>query len=262
MNAAPPPSRRGPLVVAAVLALVIASFVSLDLRWADFLAPDALRKMFTFGVSFFPPEMAPAFLRKTLGATAETFAMSLLGTVIAAVFGLLLALPASAKGGAAARGLHGTARLLLNALRSIPELVWASLLLIAAGLGPFPGTLALALHTTGVLGRLFADCIENAAPEPALALRVRGVGGVRVFLFATLPQVLPQLMSYSLYRWENNIRAAAVLGVVGAGGLGQMLYYHLGLFQMRETCTVLIAMVLLVAAVDAASYAVRRHLSR
>ena len=264
-TASPPthqPPRRGPWVVVAVLALVIASFVSLDLRWADFVAPDALRKMFAFGVSFFPPETAPAFLRKTLGATAETFAMSLLGTVIAAVLGLMLALPASAKGGVAARSLHGVARLVLNALRSIPELVWASLLLIAAGLGPFPGTLALALHTTGVLGRLFADCIENAAPEPGLALRVRGVGSVRVFLWATLPQVLPQLMSYSLYRWENNIRAAAVLGVVGAGGLGQMLYYHLGLFQMRETCTVLLAMMLLVAAVDAVSYAVRRGLAR
>lgn len=262
MSTASQTSRRGPLVVVAVLALVVASFVSLDLRWADFLALDALRKMFAFGVSFFPPETSPAFLRKTLGAVTETFAMSLLGTVIAAAFGLLLALPASAKGGAAARSLHGLARLLLNALRSVPELVWASLLLIAAGLGPFPGTLALALHTTGVLGRLFADCIENAAPEPALALRVRGVGGVRVFLWATLPQVLPQLMSYSLYRWENNIRAAAVLGVVGAGGLGQMLYYHLGLFQMHETCTVLLAMMLLVAAVDAVSYAVRRGLAR
>jgi phosphonate transport system permease protein len=188
--------------------------------------------------------------------------MSLLGTGLAVAFGLLLALPASAHGGPLAKFAYGSSRLLLNALRSIPELVWASLLLIAAGLGPFPGTLALALHTTGVLGRLFAENIENAAPEPAQALRVRGVVGARVFLWATLPQVLPQLMSYSLYRWENNIRAAAVLGVVGAGGLGQMLYYHLGLFQMRETCTVLIAMMLLVALVDGLSYAARRALGR
>jgi phosphonate transport system permease protein len=262
MSATVQPARRGVWVVAAVLALVFASFVSLDLRWADFLAPDALAKMAGFGASFMPPDTSGAFLRKTLAASAETFAMSLLGTAIAAVAGLLLALPASARGGLVARGAHGVARLLLNALRSIPELVWASLLLIAAGLGPFPGTLALALHTTGVLGRLFADCIENAAPEPALALRVRGVGATRVFLWATLPQVLPQLMSYSLYRWENNIRAAAVLGVVGAGGLGQMLYFHLGLFQMHQACTVLLAMMLLVAAVDAASYAARRVLSR
>ena len=91
---------------------------------------------------------------------------------------------------------------------------------------------------------------------------MRGVGRLRVFLFATLPQIWPQVISYTLYRWENNIRAAAVLGVVGAGGLGQMLYYHLGLFQMRESCTVLIAMMALVALVDALSYAARRWLNR
>jgi phosphonate transport system permease protein len=83
-----------------------------------------------------------------------------------------------------------------------------------------------------------------------------------VFLFATLPQIWPQVIAYTLYRWENNIRAAAVLGVVGAGGLGQMLYYHLGLFQTHESCTVLAAMVALVALVDALSFATRRWLSR
>jgi phosphonate transport system permease protein len=122
--------------------------------------------------------------------------------------------------------------------------------------------LALGLHTTGVLGRLFAESIENAPPGPAFALRVRGVGEGRVFWYATLPQILPQVLSYSLYRWENNIRAAAVLGVVGAGGLGQMLAFHMGLFQMGETSTVLIAMLALVALVDALSYAVRKALSR
>ncbi|HET7793578.1 MAG TPA: phosphonate ABC transporter, permease protein PhnE [Rhizobacter sp.] len=254
--------KKGLWIGAAVLALIVASFASLDLRWADFLAPSELAKIAAFGASFFPPETSPAFLRKTAGAAIETIAMSLLGTLLAALAGLALALPASAQEGTAARALRSAARLLLNALRSIPELVWASLLLIAAGLGPFPGTLALALHTTGVLGRLFAESIENAAPEPALALRVRGIGGARIFLWATLPQVLPQLVSYSLYRWENNIRAAAVLGVVGAGGLGQMLYFHLSLFQMHETCTVLIAMVGLVAAVDGLSYGLRQMLVR
>jgi phosphonate transport system permease protein len=88
------------------------------------------------------------------------------------------------------------------------------------------------------------------------------VGSGRVFLYATLPQVVPQLMSYSLYRWENNIRAAAVLGVVGAGGLGQLLVFHMGLFQMGKTATVLAAMLLLVVLVDALSYASRRVLTR
>jgi phosphonate transport system permease protein len=111
------------------------------------------------------------------------------------------------------------------------------------------------------LGRLFAEAIENAPPGPAFALRVRGVPSGRVFLYATLPQVLPQLLSYTLYRWENNIRAAAVLGVVGAGGLGQMLAFHMGLFQMGETSSILIAMLFLVALVDALSFASRRWLA-
>lgn len=135
-------------------------------------------------------------------------------------------------------------------------------MLISAGLGPFTGTLALALHTTGVLGRLFAEAIENAPPGPADALRVQGVPGGRVFWYATLPQVLPQLMSYTLYRWENNIRAAAVLGVVGAGGLGQLLAFHMGLFQMHKTATILATMLLMVAVVDAASHLSRRWLTR
>jgi phosphonate transport system permease protein len=134
--------------------------------------------------------------------------------------------------------------------------------LIAAGLGPFAGTLALGLHTAGVLGRLFAEAIENAPPEPGFALRLRGISETRIFLYASLPQVLPQLLSYTLYRWENNIRAAAVLGVVGAGGLGQMLAFHMGLFQMGETSSVLLAMMLLVALVDALSYLIRSALSR
>ena len=123
-------------------------------------------------------------------------------------------------------------------------------------------TLALALHTTGVLGRLFAEAIENSPQGPLVALRTQGIGSVRVFFYATLPMVLPQLISYTLYRWENNIRAAAVLGVVGAGGLGQLLMFHMSLFQMPKTATVLCAMLLLVAVVDATSYALRRALAR
>jgi phosphonate transport system permease protein len=188
--------------------------------------------------------------------------MSALGTLLAAVLGLALALPASRTHAGDPARWRGLTRLLLNALRSIPELVWAALLLISAGLGPFAGTLALALHTSGVLGRLFAEAIENAPEGPALALRVRGVGEGRVFWYATFVQVLPQLMSYTLYRWENNIRAAAVLGVVGAGGLGQMLAFHMGLFQMAETSSVLVAMLALVALVDAASHLARHAMSR
>ena len=248
--------------VSTLLLLVVLSFWSLDLQWGQFLSLDAARSMGRFVAEFFPPDLSPPFLRKLGWASLETLAMSALGTLMAAVAGLALALPASRLVEGQRAWARAPTRWLLNALRSIPELVWAALLLISAGLGPMAGTLALALHTTGVLGRLFAEALENAPPGPAQALRTQGVGSLRVVAYATLPQVLPQLMSYTLYRWENNIRAAAVLGVVGAGGLGQMLSFHMGLFQMGKTASILAAMLLLVALVDALSLLTRRLLTR
>ncbi len=247
---------------AGLLALVAASFWSLDLQWAQFVSADALARMGRFLRELLSPNLEARFWARLLPATLETLAMSVVGTLLAVVFGLLLALPASRTHAQDPARWRAASRLLLNALRSVPELMWAALLLVAAGLGPMAGTLALALHTTGVLGRLFAEAIENAPPGPGFALRVRGVGEGRVLLYATLPQVLPQLVSYTLYRWENNIRAAAVLGVVGAGGLGQMLAFHLGLFQMSATSSVLVAMIALVLAVDALSYLARASLNR
>lgn len=244
------------------IVFVLTSFWSLDLQWNQFLSLQAARDMGRFLGEFFPPETSPDFLRKVAVGAWETLAMSGLGTVLAAIGGLFLALPASRLVAGEKAWARGPTRLLLNALRAIPELVWAALLLISAGLGPFAGTMALALHTTGVLGRLFAEAVENAPTGPGDALRAQGVGQTRVFLYATLPQILPQLMSYTLYRWENNIRAAAILGVVGAGGLGQLLAFHMGLFQMGKTATVLGAMLILVAIVDAASHLSRRLLSR
>ena len=246
----------------ALVALTAASFWTLDLQWAKFLSPDAARRMGRFLGELLSPAANPAFLWKLTVASVETIAMSALGTLLAVIAGLALALPASRTHAADPARWRTPTRLVLNGLRSIPELMWAALLIIAAGLGPFAGTLALALHTTGVLGRLFAEAIENAPPGPAFALRAQGVPAGLVFLYSTLAQILPQLLSYTLYRWENNIRAAAVLGVVGGGGLGAMLAFHMGLFHMNETSAVLIAMILLVALVDFVSYLSRRLLQR
>ncbi len=243
----------------ALLALIIASFASLPLKWSELFSADALRSSMEFLHGFAPPELAGPFLYKIAVGTLETLSMSALGTAIALVLGIALALPASGRFGRTARAVI---RLKLNILRSIPELVWASILLIAAGLGPFAGTLALAAHTTGVLGRLFADALENLPPAPEATLRINGATPMAAFFYATLPQVLPQMLSYTLYRWENNIRAAAILGVVGAGGLGQMLKYHLSLFQMQQAASVIIAMLLMVALVDAISFWLRRMMTR
>ncbi|MGE3536475.1 MAG: phosphonate ABC transporter, permease protein PhnE [Candidatus Tectimicrobiota bacterium] len=222
-------------------------FFSLSGDWSGLLSWESASRMGELLRSFFPVAIEPAFLHKITFATLETLAISWLGTLLAMLAGLACALPAAGMWGVLARGL---ARLLLNALRAVPELVWAALLVIAAGLGPFPGTLALAFHTTGVLGRLFAEALENAPREPYLALRRHGVGAIAAFSYGLLPLIIPQLTSYTLYRWENNIRAAAVLGVAGAGGLGQLLYYHMGLFHFHETGTILLAMLILVSLVD------------
>ena len=247
------------LLMLGLIVLVLASFASLPLRFAEFFTAAAWSTIAEFLGGFAPPETGTAFLLKTLNAAIETLSMSALGTLLAVIAGLALALPAAGKFGAAPRAL---VRGLLNVLRSIPELVWASMMLVAAGLGPFGGTLALALHTSGVLGRLFADALENAEPLPQQALATNGAAALPAFFYATFQQTVPQMLSYTLYRWENNIRAAAVLGVVGAGGLGQMLKYHLSLFQMQDAATVIIAMLLLVALVDAISFALRRTLTR
>jgi len=146
----------------------------------------------------------------------------------------------------------------LNVLRSVPELVWATITALAVGLGPFAGALALALHTTGVLGRLFAEALQNTPAAPANALKLSGSNRLLAFCYGTLPGVAPQLLAYTLYRWEMNIRMAAILGFVGAGGLGQLLYFELSLFHYAQASTVIMAMLLLSIAVDWSSAALRR----
>jgi phosphonate transport system permease protein len=247
------------LVVGALIAAaVIGSFLYLDIGYGDLLTGESLRQMGRLVAEFFPPDLSSAFLVKTAWAALQTLAVSAWGTLLAAVAGVCLALPASGRFGSLPRQV---ARLVLNLLRSVPELVWAVLMVLAAGLGPFAGVLALALHTSGVFGRLFAETLENASREPEEALVQSGSGAVPAFFYGSLPLVQPQWVAYVLYRWEMNIRMAAVLGFVGAGGLGQMLYFHLSLFQQPQAATVLGAMCVLVILVDATSNRWRRRLA-
>jgi phosphonate transport system permease protein len=240
-----------------VLAAVVASFAYLAVDYRALLTAESLGLMGKFVAEFFPPDLSPAFLAKAGWGALQTCAVSALGTVLAAAAGALLALPASGRSGLVVRQ---SCRFVLNFLRSVPELVWAALMVLAAGIGPFAGALALALHTTGVLGRLFAESLENAPREPERALALGGAGVVAAFSYGSLPLVLPQWVAYTLYRWEMNIRMAAVLGFVGGGGLGQLLYFHLSIFQQQQAMTVLIAMFGLVALVDMASARLRRGL--
>ena len=257
---ASPPLRTSTLLnyglLLALLTAVVASFRYLGIDLGALFQGDSLSQMGRYAGSFLSPDFSSAHMRAIGLGALETLAMSALGTLLAALLGLLLALPAAGRCGWLALSL---ARLLLNALRAIPELVWAALVVLAAGLGPNAGTLALALHTTGVLGRLFAEALENSPSEPAEAIRLGGGGHIAAFCYGTLPCIWPQLIAYSLYRWENNIRMASVLGFVGAGGLGQMLYVSLSLFQQAQAATVILAMLLLVLAVDALSGWVRQR---
>jgi len=252
----PPAARASPfgarsMLVASVLTLAIgASFRLLDIGFGALFSAEAAHSIGEFIAGFFPPDLSSDWLAKVAKGVWETLAISIVGTLLAASAGLLLALPK----------WRAPFSFLLNTLRSVPELVWATITALAVGLGPFAGALALALHTSGVLGRLYAEALDNAPAAPACALRLAGAPGGLAFLYGTLPGAAPQLIAYTLYRWEMNIRMAAILGFVGAGGLGQLLYFELSLFHHAQASTVIIAMLALSLAVDQASARLRQRM--
>ena len=231
-----------------LVAGIWSSWVLLDMDLLALFTGDAAAAMGAFIGGFFPPDTSREWLWVVAVGIWETLAISIVGTLLAALTGLLLALPK----------FRAPWNVGLNVLRSVPELVWATITALAVGLGPFAGALALALHTAGVLGRLYAEALENAPSAPAQALRRTGSSRAMAFLYGTLPGAAPQLVAYTLYRWEMNIRMAAILGFVGAGGLGQLLYFKLSLFHYAEASTVIIAMLGLSVAVDQASAWLRR----
>jgi phosphonate transport system permease protein len=244
------------LITLILIALfIVASFTYLSFNPLALFTKQAMGDMSTYTGRFFPPDLTPAFLQKVWKGLLQTLAISALATLLAAIASLFLALPAAGKFGNSAKVIT---RFLLNFLRSVPELVWAVLMVLAVGLGPFAGTLALALHTTGVLGRLFGETLENHSPISTQALRLSGASYTQAFMYGALPGIYSQLLSYSLYRWEMNIRMATILGFVGAGGLGQILYYELSLLHEQQASTVIMAMLVLVIGVDMISNKLRR----
>jgi phosphonate transport system permease protein len=257
---------------AGLAAAVAGCAALLDLPLGEIFSLAPARSVAAFFGGTFPPDLDPRYLRQLGPAVLETLAVSVLGTALAAALGLALAYPASRRAGEIARsgsaatraartGAAWGARGILNLLRTLPELLWALLLVLAVGLGPFAGALALGLHTAGVLGRLYSEALEEVPPEPGAALEAAGAGRASAAAFATLPQALPQLVAYTLYRWEVNIRASAVLGVVGAGGIGTLLHVSLGLFHHHRTLTLLLVILAMVTAVDLLSGALRRRIA-
>lgn len=192
-------------------------------------------------------------------AVWATVQIAVLGTALAAVAALPLAI-ASARNLRAPRPVATAARALASVLRSIHTLVFGLLLVGIVGLGPMAGILAVAAHSTGSLAKLYAEAIEALDEASIEAVRVAGAGRVQTFFLAVWPAALPQLTSLNLYVLEFNIRDSAVLGLIGAGGLGLLLTEATSLFQWGRLATMLLALVLLVSAVDAASRRVRREL--
>lgn len=247
------------LLLLGLLALLASGWLLLP-DWPLSQLTDLPASLRAFAADFLPPAHDAARLQQVAQGSLQTLAMSALGSGLALLAAAALA-PLAADAAQSRRLLRWLTRGVLNTLRGIPDLLWAVLMVLAVGLGPFAGTLALALHTSGVLGRLFAETLENADRRPQLALRAAGASRLAAFLYGALPQVWPQWLAYALYRWENNIRMAAVLGVVGAGGLGQQLYLALSLFHSKQAATVLLAMLLLSWLVEQLSAVLRRRWS-
>jgi len=151
-------------------------------------------------------------------------------------------------------------RRVMDAGRAINEMVFAMLFIVAVGLGPFAGVLALWVHTTAVLAKLFSEAVEAIDPQPVEGIRATGAGALEEVLYGVLPQVLPLWISFSLYRFESNVRSASVVGMVGAGGIGVVLWDIIRAFQYAQTCAVMIIVVVTVTVIDIVSARVRRAL--
>jgi phosphonate transport system permease protein len=240
--------------IAILTVAVIASFYYLSFNPFDLFGEVEWLQVRQFLGRFFPVDVSRSFLTKLGFATLETLAISLLATLFATFISLLLAPLAAGRFGQVIKQIT---RFFLNFLRSVPELVFAVIMVLAVGLGPFAGTLALMLHTTGVLGRLFGESIENHPTLSYQALIFSGASSPLAFVYGTLPGISSQLISYSLYRWEMNIRMATILGFVGAGGLGQILYYELSLLHEPQAASIMVVMLILVVIVDGLSHQLR-----
>ena len=203
--------------------------------------------MADFFSRMFPPNLSHMFL--LADATVETIQIAVWGTLIAVLLSIPLAI-LGAKNTSPHPVLFHATRMFLNALRAINELVFALIFVSALGLGPFAGVLAIALHATGMLAKFCAEEIEGADRGPIEAVQATGAGRLQVILFGIIPQVVPAFVSYSIYRFDVSIRAATILGLVGAGGLGFSLIKTMKLFQYHETATCILVIFLIVFVSD------------
>lgn len=207
-------------------------------------------------LQMFPPDFsnAPGWAKPLV----DTLAMSVAGTAIAVLFSLPLALLA-ARNASPHPLVYRLARGLLNALRSVPELIMGIIFVAAVGFGALPGVLALGIHSIGMVGKFFAEAVEHVDERPVEAVRATGASYPQVILHGVLPQVLPQMADVSIYRWEYNFRASTVLGLVGAGGIGFEILASLRVLNYQEVAALLLVVLVMVTLVDGLGGLLRRR---
>ena len=217
-----------------------------------------------FALALFPPELSPDFLLICIEAAWQTVAFALAGLTVAVFIGFPLGVVASGVVVSPSSGLRVPlilgVRLFLGGIRSIHELVWAVLFVTAIGLSPLAAILALGLPYGGILGRIYAEFLQDVPPEPIRALRASGASPLQTLLFGYLPMCLPDLVSYTFYRFECAVRSAAILSFVGIRGLGFEIQLSLGDLLFSQVWTLLLVLVAIVGLVDLWSWLVRRSL--
>lgn len=259
---------RSRLVVAAIALAVAASFylsgfLGLFTGMVTDGAMETPLELLRFLMRLLRPDLSLHFLASLWLPLVQTLAITLLGTLVGVLLGAPLSLLATSRlvlpqgedrhgllSQAARYGMYWGSRTVLSVLRSIPELVWALICIIAIGIGPFAGTIALGLHTAGVLGKLYADTMEEVRLQPVEALRALGARPLQLLLWAIWPQTRQLLGSYTVLRWDMNLRAATILGLVGGGGLGQVMYNDVQLGFYPRVATLILFVYALVMATD------------
>jgi phosphonate transport system permease protein len=207
-----------------------------------------------FGRGFFPPDFSD--WRMYLGETLVTVQIAVWGTFLAVFCAVPLGVLCSEN--LVAPVIYQPTRRLMDVFRAINEMVYAMLFVVVVGLGPFAGVMALWVHTTGVLAKLFAEAVEASDPRPVEGIRATGATWLQEVIFGVIPQVLPLWISYALYRFESNVRSATVLGLVGAGGVGQVLWEDVRGFYYQQTAAVMIIVIVAVSLIDLLSQRLRR----
>ncbi|MPZ34466.1 MAG: phosphonate ABC transporter, permease protein PhnE [Rhodospirillales bacterium] len=240
--------------VAAVLAIVLVASWYVGLLDFGTLA-DGVPAILTLAGEAMPPNFANA--QDWIKPLLDTLAMSVAGTAMAVILSFPLAFVA-ARNTAPHPIVYQVARTLLNALRSVPELIMGIIFVAAVGFGALPGVLALGLHSVGMVGKFFAEAIEHVDEAPVEAARAAGATPLQVLFHAVLPQVLPQFADVSIYRWEYNFRASTVMGMVGAGGIGFELMGSLRIMQYQEVSAILLVILAMVTLVDGLSGYLRK----